>query len=90
MTESIETFDNKELLKQICDFYGYTIEYLPDDYVYISDMYFEANEYRSVELALIDWLDTLLESEDYRILHDIEMESWEPAIKYIEELKNKQ
>lgn len=79
-------FNNYELLKDICEAYGYELEYKNDLIICTVDE--EDNyEYESVELALIDWLDTLIESELVYKTDNVNI-TWKPEIEYIKELKS--
>lgn len=85
MEENRIQFDNKELLKIICDTYDYEINYKGDKVVLTSDG--EISEYDSIELALIDWLPTLVESEIQYIIEEADI-SWIPEINQIKEIKS--
>lgn len=85
MKENRIQFDNKELLRIICDTYDYEINCIGDKVVLTSDG--EISEYDSIELALIDWLPTLVESEIQYIIEEADI-SWIPEINQIKEIKN--
>ena len=79
-------FNNHELLKDICKAYGYELEYKNELIVCTADE--EDNyEYKNIELALIDWLDTLIESELVYKTDNANI-TWKPEIEYIKELKS--
>lgn len=79
-------FNNHELLKDICKAYGYELEYKNELIVCTVDE--EDNyEYENIELALIDWLDTLIESELVYKTDNANI-TWKPEIEYIKELKS--
>lgn len=92
MKEQLKTkFNNKDLLKEICDMYGYYLQ-IKDNKIFciidgadIEDE--ETYTYNSFEEGLIDWLPTLEESEkEYR--KNNEDITWADEISYISSLKS--
>lgn len=86
----IKEFNNVDLLKEICEAYDYTVEIIDGKVLCIIDGADKADEenftYNSIEDALIDWLDTLIESEMCYIKEKVNI-SWICEIEYIKELK---
>ena len=83
----VKKFDNKELLKDITNVYGYDIVYKGDSILLMSDEGLEST-YKNIELALVDWLDTLIESEiEYR--KDNVDTTWIEEINYIKDIKTR-
>lgn len=86
----IKEFNNVDLLKEICEAYDYTVEIIDGKVLCIIDGADKTDEenfaYNSVEDALIDWLDTLIESEMCYIKEKVNT-SWMSEIEYIKELK---
>ena len=83
----VKKFDNKELLKDITNVYGYDIVYKGDSILLMSDEGLEST-YKNIELALVDWLDTLIESEiEYR--KDNVDTAWIKEINYIKDIKTR-
>lgn len=83
----IKKFDNKKLLEEICDAYGYDLKYDKDLVLCVDD---EESKYtyESVELSLVGWLDTLIESElEYR-KDNVDI-TWRKEIDYIKSIKSK-
>lgn len=88
-TNMIKEFNNEELLKEICDVYGYDVKYNEGYVLCTAD---EEDEeypytYKNIELALIGWLDTLIESEmEYR-MDNVDI-TWISEINYIKDVKS--
>lgn len=83
----VKKFNNEELLRDICNVYGYDVIYKGDLILLMSDEGLEST-YKNIELALIDWLDTLIESEiEYR--KDNVDTTWIEEINYIKDIKSK-
>lgn len=83
----IKEFNNEELLKEICESYDCELE-IKDNKIICKTEDGEVFTYNNLEEALIDWLDTLTESE----MCYIEAKSgitWLPEIDYIKEIKTK-
>ena len=77
--------DNKKLLEIICEVYDYKVKLNDDGSVeLIGD---EIEKYNSIELALVDWLDTLIESEEQYIVDEVDI-TWVPEINQIKEIKS--
>lgn len=83
----VEKFNNEDLLRDICDVYGYDVVYKGDSILLMSDEGLEST-YKNIELALVDWLDTLIESElEYR--KDNVDATWIEEINYIKDIKTR-
>lgn len=83
----VEKFNNEDLLRDICDVYGYDVVYKGDSILLMSNKGLEST-YKNIELALVDWLDTLIESElEYR--KDNVDATWIEEINYIKDIKTR-
>ena len=84
----IKKFDKLKLLKNICDAYDYDLKVEGKNITCINndDDESEVNKYNNIDLALIDWLDTLIESEIQYILDNVNI-SWRNEINYIKNIK---
>ena len=86
MKELVSKLSNEKLLDVITEVYNYNVMYNNDNSVTISDDE-TTDTYENIELALIDWLPTLIESEKQYILEDADI-TWMPEINQIKEIKN--
>ena len=87
-TNMIKEFNNEKLLKEICDVYGYDVKYNGGSVLCTADKEDEeyTYTYENIELALIGWLDTLIESEiEYR-MDNVDI-TWISEIDYIKGIK---
>lgn len=88
--ELIKEFNNVELLKEICKAYNYSASITDNQVVCIIDggdeNDYDTYKYNTVEEALIDWLDTLIESEMQYIEENANI-TWLQEIEYIKELR---
>lgn len=85
--KTIKEFNKKELMKEIADFYGYDILFLENSQgsVVISNGQTQ-QIHRNTELALLDWLDTLVESEiEHKKTNSDSL--WDEEIKYIKNIE---
>lgn len=85
--KTIKEFNKKELMKEIADFYGYDILFLENNQgsVVISNGQTQ-QIHRNTELALLDWLDTLVESEiEHKKTNSDSL--WDEEIKYIKNIE---
>lgn len=81
-----QKFNKKKLLREICDVYGYEIIYDDEHVTLITDEDI-LEGYENIDLALISWLDTLIESElEYR--KDNVDATWIEEIDYIKNIKS--
>lgn len=81
-----QKFNKKELLREICDVYNYEIIY-DDEYVTLITEDDVLEGYENIDLALISWLDTLIESEiEYR-KDNVDI-TWIEEINYIKDIKS--
>lgn len=77
----------ESLLKEIVEFYNYDMKINSDGSRVIYDVD-DTYEYNSVEEALIDWKETLVETD--KCCEDEKVEKvWEKEIEFIETLQNK-
>ena len=90
--ELIKKFNNEDLLKEICEAYNYSVKITNDKVICIIDGGDENDcdtyKYNTIEEALVDWLDTLLESEMEYVKDGVNI-SWEMEIEYIKEIRDK-
>lgn len=86
MNKETVKFESEDLLKNICEIYGYDVKFENNKVICINDDLDEC-EFDNVELALIDWLETLIESEKQYIAEGAEV-SLISEIDYIKEIKN--
>lgn len=84
--KTIKGFNNEELLKYICEAYDYDLKYNKDSVVCVADD--DEYIYKSLEEALVGWLDTLIESEMDYSMNNVDI-TWRPEIDYIKEIKTK-
>ena len=86
MKKLVNKLSNEKLLEVITEVYNYDVIYNNDGSIIISDDE-STDTYSNIELALIDWLPTLIESEQQYILEDADI-TWMPEINQIKEIKN--
>lgn len=88
--ELIKKFNDEELLNEICEIYGYELKKKGNQILCIIEGGNEDEEetykYSSIEEGLVDWLDTLEESERNYIENGDNI-TWASEINHIKELR---
>lgn len=83
----MKKFNNDDLLKEICEIYDYEIIHKEGSKLTLANGD-NKYDYDNTILALVDFLDTLVESEELYRLEGSEI-TWIPEIDYIKELEAK-
>lgn len=81
----IKNFNNEDLLKEICEAYDCELE-ITEDKIICRTEDNEIYKYNNIEEALVDWLDTLTESEMCYIEAKSDI-TWLPEINYITDIR---
>lgn len=81
----MKNINKKEMLLYICNAYGYKVEYTGESVTCFDDD--SKYDYENIEYALIDWLDTLIESEIEFRKNNANV-TWSSEIACIQKIKN--
>ena len=81
----------EQVLMNICDWFEFEVVYEQEKLVMISCWGKEYDHvYDSIDNALIDWLNTLEEADDYAKKYDNEAKYWDEEIKFIKSLQKQE